>query len=541
MTAKEWDKLLALIPLYDIWRDIPADVTFDPKRAERVIGFIENCCHHIEGPLLGRPLLLQPWQKGVCSAAYGFVYRDGTRLKRSVWLECARKQGKSLWASALALYHLLCDNEPGPQVYAISGKARDQARVIFDGSKKMISLEPELINRTKVNKTAITPKNGFGVFKPLTSDADTEHGKNASAAFFDETWNHPNNHIWEAITTSIGARKNPMIWSCTTAGHDKETLAYERHLYAEACIKGDVRDPSHLPVLWNCPEDVDWTSEDVWRRYVPNLDVSTSIEFYRKEYAETRVFPSKEMSFRKLYLCQWVSQSERWIDMQAYDQCQNKYDLEALVGQPCYGGFDLGYDESMTAFSLFFPVQKVLLCWFWIPAEDMGQREYRDHFTYSRYVGDPASGKWIDLMPSNVLDYEYLEKKLRLIIDRYQPKQIAVDRAMQLPIGKHLQDSYNTLVPFGQGYMSMTYPCRHFEKMVKGKELIIPHNPTLRWSIDHTRLKVDHTSSTDSCKPIKANAISRTDGTLASLMAIGQSLIDYEEVNTGIWWIKEEE
>jgi len=47
-----------------------------------------------------------------------------------------RKNGKSTKLAGVGLDMLLCDGEPGAEIYAAATK-RDQARIIFDEAKRM--------------------------------------------------------------------------------------------------------------------------------------------------------------------------------------------------------------------------------------------------------------------------------------------------------------------------------------------------------------------------------------------------------------------
>lgn len=68
---------------------------YDPARADHAITFIEHYCKHSKGALGGQPFLLEPWQKAMTAALFGFVNADGIRKYREFMLIVARKNGKS--------------------------------------------------------------------------------------------------------------------------------------------------------------------------------------------------------------------------------------------------------------------------------------------------------------------------------------------------------------------------------------------------------------------------------------------------------------
>ena len=77
---------------------------FDPRRAAKAIAWVEGHCFHTEGPLAPGALKLELWQKAMLSAIFGIVDQSGNRQFREVVLVVARKNGKSLLASALGNY-----------------------------------------------------------------------------------------------------------------------------------------------------------------------------------------------------------------------------------------------------------------------------------------------------------------------------------------------------------------------------------------------------------------------------------------------------
>lgn len=67
--------------------------TFNAKKANKAIRFIENFCHHCEGRT--DLLKLELWQKAAVSVMFGIVEEDGTRVFREVFIVIGRKNGKA--------------------------------------------------------------------------------------------------------------------------------------------------------------------------------------------------------------------------------------------------------------------------------------------------------------------------------------------------------------------------------------------------------------------------------------------------------------
>src|SRR5262245_29349196 len=126
---------------------------FDVAAATYAVAFVEQFCRHSKGEWARRALMLAPWQKFVLGSVFGWKRADGTRRYRYVYEEIARKNGKSTMLAAVGLLALLCDDEPGAEVYAAATK-RDQARIIFDEARRMVGTSRELsaeVRRFKLN------------------------------------------------------------------------------------------------------------------------------------------------------------------------------------------------------------------------------------------------------------------------------------------------------------------------------------------------------------------------------------------------------
>ena len=110
---------------------------FDQKKANKAIRFIEGFCRHHEGALAPGLIRLELWQKAFVSVVFGIMDSEGRRQFREVILIIARKNGKTLFAAAIANYMAFLDGEYGARIYFIAPKLQ-QASLCFDGFFQMI-------------------------------------------------------------------------------------------------------------------------------------------------------------------------------------------------------------------------------------------------------------------------------------------------------------------------------------------------------------------------------------------------------------------
>ena len=100
------------------------------SQGPRVVRFVEQFLT-LGGSHYGEPFKLLDFQKEVIDDIYK-VDDDGRRIHRTYLLGLPRKNGKTLLAAALGVYHLIADDaDKAPVVIAAAGD-RQQARLVFD-------------------------------------------------------------------------------------------------------------------------------------------------------------------------------------------------------------------------------------------------------------------------------------------------------------------------------------------------------------------------------------------------------------------------
>jgi phage terminase large subunit-like protein len=263
--------------------------------------------------------------------------------------------------------------------------------------------------------------------------------------------------------------------------------------------------------------DADWQSEDVWRAVNPNLGVTITRQFLQDEYRRARETPAYENTFRNLYLNQWTQQSVLWLPMDAWDA--GNQPLPSLDGEPCWAGLDLSTTTDITAFVMAFPVDNgrfAIVPHFWIPEEAAHKRERVDRVPYQFW----AKQGFVTMTPGNVVDYDQVRSDIRRFADQYHIIEIAADRWNATQMITQLASDGLEIIPFGQGFASMSGPSKEFEKVVIGKQLIHGGNPVLRWMASNVSIARD---AAGNIKPVKDSSAGRIDGIVAAIMALGRA------------------
>lgn len=185
--------------------------TFNAKKANKAIRFIENFCHHCEGRT--DLLKLELWQKAAVSVMFGIVEEDGTRVFREVFIVIGRKNGKTLFASAVIAYMAYLDGEYGAKIYCLAPKL-EQANIVYDNFYQMIKKEPELSDLSKKRRSDIYIEESNTAIKPLAFNAKKSDGFNPHLVVNDEvaSWRGDGGlKQYEVMKSALGARRQPMI------------------------------------------------------------------------------------------------------------------------------------------------------------------------------------------------------------------------------------------------------------------------------------------------------------------------------------------
>ena len=508
---------------------------YDKKKADRAVTFIENLCH-TKGKWAGTPFWLLPWQEQLIRDIFGIVKPDGNRQFRTAFVEICKKVGKSELAAAVALYLLYADNEPSAEVYGAAAD-RQQASIVFDVAKQMVEMSPALMKRSKLmgaTKRIVNYSNA-GYYQVLSAEVGGKHGFSVSGLVFDEIHTQPNRQLYDVLTKgSSDARQNPLHFIITTAGNDRHSIAYELHTKAVDILEGRRVDPTFSPVVYGLKDDEDWEDEANWYKVNPSLGYTVDIERLRDAYREAKQNPADEITFKWLRCNMWVSSTVAWIPDAIYMRGNEPIDMDALAGRDCYAGLDLSSTGDITALVLIFPPRDeeekyVLLPYFWIPEETISRRVKANSVPYDIW----EKQGYIMSTEGNVIHYDFIEKFIMDLSEKYHILEIAVDRWNATQMIQNLEGEGFTIVPFGQGFSSMSAPTKEFYRLLMEGRIIHGGNPVLRWMAGNVVIDTDPAGN---IKVTKAKSKEKIDGIVAAIMALdrcirqeGQSGSVYDE------------
>lgn len=540
----KWKKLMVLIPGYDAIATAPPGAWFDVKAAEDAVDFFHLCLQHVKGHKGGQPFLLEPWQQAITGCMYGWKREDGTRRYREVFYYVPRKNGKTPWAGGIILKTLICDDEPGMDLFSAASD-KDQATLCFRYVHGMILQEPKLKECLKVYTAmkSVEYLEKFAYYHVLSGVPDTKHGLNVHLAVIDETHAHKSPDLIDVLETGTAARRQPLIIHTTTADWLRDSVCNEKYEQACKVRDGIIANPEFLPVIYEAvpPEDEEadplwWTHEAVWKQANPNYGISVEPSYIANECQKAIDIPRRRNTFKRLHLNIRTGQDTAWFGEETWDGCYDPtLHADDLRGQACFAGLDLASTSDLCALVLYFPEHHAVLPYFWLPQETIVKRYERSGVTYPLWVDEGH----IMVTPGDVTDYDAIRTMITGgddlgdgLMQHFNIRELAIDRWNSTQLQTQLQGDGLEVVPYGQGFASMSAPSKELERLLVGKQLRHDGSPVMRWMASHVAVEMD---AAENLKPSKKKSGEKIDGIVSLIMAIGRSLVAEEPPGPSVY------
>jgi phage terminase large subunit-like protein len=334
-----------------------------PRKTQgpRVVKFIEANCVHPDGPLVGKPLLLHPWWKQVLYELFEVIYDEREQRWRrrysEAYISVAKKNAKSTVLAAVGLYFLLADvdpdtGEPDTSALVVSAAASEEqgSNLLYGAARIMCDMSPTLKQLTlPMEKEIQVPSLARARMRNVASKAGTQDGANIKALLCDELheWKGQRGRdLWHVLSGGTGARPNAMRIAITTAGHDQDSICYEKYEYGKKVAAGEIDDPGFYSKVAEAPEDADFRDPAVWGLANPLLGVSVL-----PSYIEDRVRRDPESVVRRYNCNQWVAAEDIWIPFGVWDACKDET-LSLDPKLPLFVAIDIARNIDSSAVAL---------------------------------------------------------------------------------------------------------------------------------------------------------------------------------------------
>jgi phage terminase large subunit-like protein len=386
----------------------------------------------------------------------------------------------------------------------------------------MADRSPDLASRLVTNKAGIAHIPSNSSFKPLSAEAHSLEGKNPSFNVIDELHVHKTSEVYDVLDVASGARAQPLLFSITTAGTNRQGICYEKRTYLTKILDGHVDDVTFFGVIFHIDKDDDWRHRDSWIKANPNYGVSVQIDDLERLCKQAQESPSAETNFRTKRLNEWRNATMAWISSVDWERCNSERPpLESLRGRDCYMGLDLASVSDFASLALLFPEWHGNTMWIY---------QYLQNYLPEATVYDKAGAlgaryrKWVEdgyvkATPGNVTDLSYIKQDIQDALEKFNVREIAYDPYGANELSASLLDEGAPMVKVSQSIMSMSDPAKELEKAIKAGTLVPGGDPVMSWMISNC---VIYTDPNDNIKVRKEHDANKVDGVIATIMALGR-------------------
>lgn len=525
--AGPWVRLAAARHLRDLETGPARGLTWRPEAAAHAIGFIE-CLRHYQGEHAGKRFVLSPFQCFIVGSVFGWYAADGGRRFRVAYVEIAKGNGKTPLAAGIALYALVADGEAGAEVYS-AATSRDQAGICFTDAKEFVNASLPLLRRLQVGHSNLAYLATSSYFRPVSAEGRGLDGKRPHVVIVDELHEHPSPVVVEKMRAGTKGRTRSLIFEITNSGYDETTVCFEHHEYSIQVLQGVLENDAWFAFIAALDKKDDpFADEACWPKANPNLGQSVTRTYLREQVLEAKSLPSKRSLVLRLNFCRWTEASENWVDMEHWKLCSTPVDEVLLRGRRCFGGLDLASVSDFTACVYVFPPLVETGLWevvvrLWLPQAAV------DKLRAKGLLKDLDS--WIEaglikVTPGNVADYSFIRKTINEDRENFNLVQLGADRWNSSQLVTDLQDDGVEVVNVGQGFASMSGPCKELERLYMSHRLAHGGHKVLRWMASNVVATKD---AADNIKFDRAKVRNKIDGMVALVMALGRAIAPQEE------------
>lgn len=517
---------------------------YEPKYTQNIVKFISM----LPDPKSGKPNKLALFQKFILGMLWGWRRKkDNTKRFRKAYLSLARKQGKSLIVSGIALYCLIYERNPrqARQIYATANK-RDQAKIVFTMVKSQLKAlrgKSKAIQKfTKVLQNELTTTDD-SFMKPLSADADTLDGLDTLLGIFDEYALSKTTEMMDVIETSMGQQIEPLTIIISTASSKLNYPMYSiEYQYVTKLLKKEVVGDEYLALCWEQDNAKEVADTDMWIKSNPLMELPEQkerlTESKKRLLDEGKAKGSISNVLTKEFNI-WVQSSqesymseEEWTSAVASDYIKQT----DLTGREIYIGVDLSRVNDLTSISWVIPIReesKFFVDSYSFVANRGGieAKEKEDKTPYRQY--EQAGYCTISSSPDGLIDYHDLVNWLTDFIEsnNFELKGIFYDPYNAGNVITDLSKFYEKeMIEVRQGLITLNVPTKQFRTdVIKGKT-VHSNNPLLNRAIRNAITKENN----DTIMIDKAMNRNKIDPLDALINAYTQAMyhdFDEEDIN----------
>lgn len=351
------------------------DISFNYKKADFAINVIEKMMKHKQGEdingksLVNKPFIMQSWQRFILYNLVGWELPNGERRYKEAFIFVPRKNGKTLFASALAWCLALLERKSGAKVYITSASLKQASEAFED---IIYSLQVTgIINDFRIRNNnaehsafyqfynADGEPDGSIHIEAVAANPDVHDSFNCNIAIADEIHAFKKSAQYNRFKEAMKAYSNKLMIGITTAGDNINSFCARRLDYANKVLDGIVKDDA-LFCFVSCANKtakgyVDYLNPAEHERANPSYGVTIRPDDIMNDALQAQNDPQQRKDFLSRSLNVYSNAMNAYFDIDEFRASDKKYDYteEELKRLEWYGGADLSRMFDLTASALF--------------------------------------------------------------------------------------------------------------------------------------------------------------------------------------------